>query len=246
MPVMAQAGIYKITVTRPSGVRFYIGQASDLVARQRKHFSMLRRGTHRNKKLQAAFDTHGENAFSIETILICAGHPDTMRMYEQAVLDFYVATVGLNGVYNVHRNCVSSRLGIPVSEDTRLKMRAAAIGRKPSQACIEAAGRRNTGRKLTPEQIAARTIKQTGLKRSAETRAKLSSALTGKVASPETRAKISTSRKAVGATPAVLAHIARLAALNAGSTRSDATKAAISAKNKANHAIRRAARSEEI
>lgn len=231
---MKQAGIYRIVVARPDGNRFYIGQAVNMAERGARHLARLRLGSHKNPKLQAALSKYGEAAFSFEPILICPRETPILRMYEQAILDFYIQSFGAAAVYNVHRNCVSSRLGIPVSEETRAKMRATALaaGRKPSAFCIEQSRKKNIGRKMTPEQIAIRTSKQSGVKRSQAHRDALSAANAGKIVSDETRARISASKKGKPASARMLAHIARLATLNAGKPLSDATKAAISARKR--------------
>ena len=222
-----ESGIYRIVVLRPEGPRFYIGQALNLSARKLHHAARLRIGSHKNKKLQSAFDKHGEAAFSFDTILICSADAAILRMYEQSILDFYVATFGDSSIYNVHRNCVSSRIGIPISEETRAKMRAAAAGRKPSIACIEAGRKYNIGKKRSPESIALRTSKQKGLKRSPETRARMSAVRIGFIPSKESVQRMAATKKAQGMTPAMWDQVARLAALNSGKHRSDATKQAI-------------------
>ena len=58
-----RCGIYQITA--PNG-DFYIGSSHDVILRKSQHFSAMRRGNCRNKKLQAAWSGYGEEmSFSI-------------------------------------------------------------------------------------------------------------------------------------------------------------------------------------
>lgn len=59
-------GIYKITNTITNEV--YIGQTIDLKRRSNEHFSLLRRGLHYNKHLQASFNKYKEFAFEFEIV----------------------------------------------------------------------------------------------------------------------------------------------------------------------------------
>lgn len=64
-----RSGIYKIT-NSVSG-KIYIGSAVNIRKRWNLHLLHLRRGTHRNRKMQASFAKHGEAAFSILVIEFC-------------------------------------------------------------------------------------------------------------------------------------------------------------------------------
>lgn len=55
-------GIYKIINVINN--KFYVGSAEDFTRRKRVHWWMLRRGTHANKHLQAAWAKYGEQAFT--------------------------------------------------------------------------------------------------------------------------------------------------------------------------------------
>jgi group I intron endonuclease len=59
-------GVYFI-LCRPT-MEFYVGSAKNIAGRRLHHRSFLRRGSHANQRLQAAFDRHGEAAFSIGLI----------------------------------------------------------------------------------------------------------------------------------------------------------------------------------
>lgn len=60
------AGIFAIHC-QPDGLA-WIGQASDLDNFENRHWFTLRQGTHPNATLQAAWNSHGEDAFSVEIL----------------------------------------------------------------------------------------------------------------------------------------------------------------------------------
>lgn len=64
-----RSGIYKIT-NSVSG-KIYVGSAVHIRKRWNLHLLHLRRGTHRNRKLQASFAKHGEDAFQVSVIEFC-------------------------------------------------------------------------------------------------------------------------------------------------------------------------------
>lgn len=60
------SGIYQIRCI-PTG-KIYVGSAVDIQARWKNHRSYLKRGTHRNKYLQSAWDKHGEDNFECRVL----------------------------------------------------------------------------------------------------------------------------------------------------------------------------------
>ena len=99
---------------------------------------------------------------------------------------------------------LAMRLGHPLTEEHKAKLRAVAKGRVPSDACLRAAHEGNRGRHPSEETRAKMSLAQKteenqqkrlavhlGLHPSAETRAKMSIAQKGKTMSVEARAKIS-------------------------------------------------------
>jgi len=62
-----QGGIYRFV--SPSG-KCYVGSAKNLFARKRDHVNALKKGTHPNKPLQAAFKKYGDR-LRFEILLIC-------------------------------------------------------------------------------------------------------------------------------------------------------------------------------
>ncbi len=60
------SGIYRITCIPTS--KFYIGSAVNLYHRRVCHFNDLQHGTHRNSRLQRAWNKYGPDAFTFEVL----------------------------------------------------------------------------------------------------------------------------------------------------------------------------------
>jgi group I intron endonuclease len=107
---MKESGIYKITC-KING-KLYIGSAVNLYKRWRsRHLPSLRKNTHHNRYLQAAWNKYGENAFECKTIENCA-KPDLIAR-EQYWIDALNAADAQYG-YNV-APVAGSTLGVPQS-----------------------------------------------------------------------------------------------------------------------------------
>lgn len=76
------SGIYKIENTTSSG--FYIGRSVNVEDRLRHHRNELRRGVHRNKRLQNSWNKYGEDVFKFE--LIWEEPPEMLEETEGIVL----------------------------------------------------------------------------------------------------------------------------------------------------------------
>lgn len=107
------AGVYSIT--SPSG-KSYIGSAINFDKRWAMHLWHLRRGSHNNRALQAAFFKYTESKLTFKKLLICS--PENVLFYEQRALDF------LKPEYNVCK-VAGSTLGIKYSEAAKANLRAA-------------------------------------------------------------------------------------------------------------------------
>ena len=195
-----RAGIYRWRIDRPGlPPRFYIGHAAVLRKRRNKHLSELRRHVHKNPVLQRAFDKYGESAFSFEILLICEKSGPILEFYEQRILDSYAD----DEIYNLCRECVGSKLGIPMPAAQKAKIGAANKGRKPAQACIEASkAARPKGsfhteefKQKTAERMLGNTI-MVGRTLSEEHKQHVGDAFRGKKRPPEVMAKaVATRRK---------------------------------------------------
>lgn len=168
------SGVYKIQNTING--KCYIGSATHFATRWATHRHALRKGTHHSRKLQNAWNKHGEESFIFAKLLVCA--PTAAVFYEQRALDAY-ASVRLG--YNISPTA-GSTLGVKPTAQTLAKISAALKGRPANLAAVEKTAVKNRGRKHTPE-----------------TRAKVSAALKGLKRAPEQCARISASK--AGFTP---------------------------------------------
>lgn len=212
MPIVPhyKSGIYVIT-NLASG-KPYIGSAVNLRARNAGHVWHLRKGSHRNKHLQSAFNKYGAELFSFRPLLYC--EPSHLLFYEQRAID---AALKAGPIYNINPTA-GSRLGRKASDETkarmsvalkghrgpvghikspetREKLRLANLGKTHSpetRAKLSAAGK---GRKQRPETIVKRAKSLTGIVKSQEAKQKISLALQGHPTSVETRAKIGASSR---------------------------------------------------
>ncbi|HST90304.1 MAG TPA: GIY-YIG nuclease family protein [Ktedonobacterales bacterium] len=83
-PNTCDSGIYAIvnTLTRDR----YIGSSHDMPSRFTQHKALLRRGKHHARRLQAAWDTYGEDAF-VFVVLEALPDTDQLEAIEQRYLD---------------------------------------------------------------------------------------------------------------------------------------------------------------
>lgn len=157
------SGIYELANTISS--KRYVGSAMDFKARWRAHRKLLRRRQHPNRKLQAAWGKHGEQAFEFRKLLVCK--PELLLFYEQLCLD------GLKPEYNI-RSVAESNLGLKLHD-------AAARGRISAR---HRGHKYNAGRVHSAESRAKIAIGVSralrGRPKSPEHRAKLSAALKGR------------------------------------------------------------------
>ena len=131
-----KSGIYKIVniITNKQ----YIGSSVDLGRRRRTHLYALRKGTHDNPILQAAWNKYGENALEFRIIGTCP--LERLIELEQEVMDH------LKPEYNISKTA-GSTIGISCSPETRAK-----IGMANSNPSIETRikiGKAAEGRKIT-------------------------------------------------------------------------------------------------
>lgn len=102
---------------------FYVGQSIRLSDRKNVHFSHLRLNQHKNCHLQNAFNLYGEENFIFKIILYC--EPEELTYYEQKLVDLW------NPKYNICKECVDSRRGIKLSNDSLQKITEAQRKRLP-------------------------------------------------------------------------------------------------------------------
>lgn len=185
------SGIYKIFNTISE--KFYIGSALNFKRRWQEHKKELRGNRHRNSRLQASWNLHGEEAFEFEIIELVENKIDLIKR-EQFWLDTtkcYNDWIG----YNINK-IAQSCLGIKRSAETREKQRLAKLGKKQKPEHIAARAEKIKGHKVTEAQREAtrqRSLGNTwglGFKQSPEARAKISAGNKGKPKSEAHRQKI--------------------------------------------------------
>jgi len=96
---MQRSGIYKI-VSAKFPDREYIGSATRLDIRKRRHFYELRRGTHFNRRLQNHFNKYGEEDLSF-MILEIVPRP-LLLQYEQIYIDRRKPYFNINPIAGSH------------------------------------------------------------------------------------------------------------------------------------------------
>jgi len=172
------SGIYRIVIKRNGKEdAYYIGQSSDLTERWKCHVRAMRAGRHDNVRMQRAFKKYGDGALTFEVLLICEPTKDALTMYEQAILDFYLATYGDRQVFNVMKKCVNTHLGVKRRPET-----------------CERLSRALKGKKFSHERIEKMRIISTGHHHTEETKRKLSETNKGMIPHPNSIAALNASR----------------------------------------------------
>ena len=215
----ASAGVYLMRHIESGLV--YVGSSLNVRRRAYSHLNNLEHGKHANAHLQAAFTLYGERAFELSIALLVAGCVEDLRAAEIALMIELSACDRRFG-YNV--SPVAD--GSCPSEESRLKMRAAKIGKKQSA-----------------ETIARRVVSLAGNKhppRSLGTLLKMRDAQLGKKHSEEHKRKIAASsagRRHSDVTKALMSQIqskrspetrAKLSAALTGKKASDSTRIKLS------------------
>ena len=205
MELLTASGIYEILNTA-NGKR-YIGSAVNIARRRVLHLWHLRRGTHTNAHLQAAWNKYDADVFVCKPLLICV--PKDLIPYEQRCFDAYKpeynkapvagSLLGFKHSADTKSKIAAAGIGRIPSKETRVKRSRALAGTRPSAACRAASLAANTGRSASKETRAAMSKTRLGKPWSAKrhaAQAALSAARIGKSLSPETREKISRAQKA--------------------------------------------------
>lgn len=110
------AVIYRIT--NMANGKFYIGSAESFARREWQHKYDLRRNAHKNPRLQAAWNAHGEEMFVFE--IIEEVPPD--RSAFDIENTYLHKVVGQEDCYNINTDAVGMRTGIPHTEASKAKV----------------------------------------------------------------------------------------------------------------------------
>jgi len=108
--------IYRIT--NMANGKFYIGSAESFARREWQHKYDLKRNTHKNPRLQAAWNKYGEEMFVFEIIEEVA--PD--RSAFDIENTYLHKVVGQEDCYNVNTDAVGMRTGIKLTDETKQRI----------------------------------------------------------------------------------------------------------------------------
>lgn len=107
------AVIYRIT--NMENGHYYIGSAESFARREWQHRYELRKGTHKNPRLRAAWNKYGENMFVFEVIETV---PEGVTAFE--VENKYLAEcVGKPDCYNINTDAFVPRLGAVLTDEAK-------------------------------------------------------------------------------------------------------------------------------
>ena len=177
------SGIY--TITSPSGGQ-YIGSAVNIRLRWHTHKIALRKGTHRNPKLQNAWNKHGEENIEFAIYELC-GSLDLL-IYEQRAID------KLKPRYNICK-VAGNTLGLKWSEESKKRQSERLYGSKHTDETRAKMSASHTG-KTCSEETKIKVAAQRGWKHSEESKNKMRN----RIRTDEHRINLSTSL--VGRAPA--------------------------------------------
>jgi group I intron endonuclease len=120
---MRKSGIYKISsIIKPD--RCYIGSAVSISDRWTSHLHTLKKGRHRNERLQRHYNKYGKDDLVFSVIEECPANVLIER--EQYYIDTLSPTFNINMIAN-------SNYGRKWSDETRAKMSEAQKGLKKGQ-----------------------------------------------------------------------------------------------------------------
>lgn len=125
----SEGGIYKIENTDNNSI--YIGSSINVNKRTAHHFMMLKANKHKNRKMQASFNIHGENKFAFS--LLEYVERDKLIEREEWWYNYYKS---INYCfYNTGEFLRNPMLGVIMSLESRLKMTSARLGRYRGENC---------------------------------------------------------------------------------------------------------------
>ena len=126
----------------------YVGSSINLRKRLMGHKNQLINNTHFNPYLQNCFNKNHE----FKVIALPSEKPEDALVLEQLLLDEFIDTGTL---FNIARSATASQLGIPLSEEHKMKLSeiAKAEGRKPSEDALAKSIIANRDRIRSPEEL---------------------------------------------------------------------------------------------
>lgn len=180
----SQRGVY--CILNLANQRHYIGSSENLNGRMREHFNALKRGAHKNRKLQNAWNKYGSDAFRFDVIEVIPS--GDIVSAEQSWIDQTLP------FYNLRRTA-ESNLGFKHSDETKAKISRAHVGKSLTDECKAKISTAMTGKTLSDEVRIKVGNARRGKKHSEETKAKIGASRVGVRYSEEARRKISEAAK---------------------------------------------------
>jgi len=117
------AVIYRIT--NMTNGHYYIGSAESFARREWEHKYFLKKGAHKNPRLQAAWNKYGADMFVFE---IVEEVPDDRATFD-IENTYLMKCVGQPDCYNINTDAFAPRLGIPHTEESKAKTSASRKGK---------------------------------------------------------------------------------------------------------------------
>ena len=152
---VSQFGVYAIV--GPNGKRYVGSTTVSFYMRWHRHFSTLKRGTHHSRKLQNAWNKHGEDAFEFVILEVLQDRTECISK-EIENITLYKATEQKYG-YNMLK-VIRNRFDYSVSDATRKRMSKAQMGHKLSEETKRKIGAHQIGRKASIETKQKQLAKQ--------------------------------------------------------------------------------------
>jgi group I intron endonuclease len=115
--------IYQITNMQNN--KYYIGSAQSYERRVWQHKNDLKKNTHKNPRLQAAWNKYGEGAFVFEVLETVPDGEDQL-VWENKYLHVHV---GKPECYNINRDAEAPRLGIVLSNLAKQNISVGRVGK---------------------------------------------------------------------------------------------------------------------
>jgi group I intron endonuclease len=110
------AVIYRIT--NMANGYYYIGSAESFARREWQHKYELKKGAHKNPRLQAAWNKYGPDMFVFE---IVEEIPEGRSAFD-IENTYLLKCVGQSDCYNVNTDAIGMRTGIPMTEESKNKV----------------------------------------------------------------------------------------------------------------------------